>query len=67
MENNNNKKNALSKHNNNNINKLEKSNIKRCKENKQNEEPIIISNKKSYLDTASNEDVVCCTSGCKIF
>ena len=68
LENNNNfKKNTLAKYNNNNVNKIEKNNIKKCKENKQNEEPIIIPNKKSYLETASNEDVICCTSGCKIF
>jgi casein kinase 1 len=72
LENNNSKRNSIYKFH-NNINKNENS-VKKYKEKKQyqqneeNEEPIIISKKNGYLDTASKEDeVVCCTSGCNIF
>ena len=72
LENNNSKRNSIYKFH-NNINKNENS-VKKYKEKKQyqqneeNEEPIIISKKNGYLDTASKEDeIVCCTSGCNIF
>ena len=73
LENNNNSKNNLiSKINNSNIKNENRQNIikkyKRNKEPEDNEEPIIISKSKGHLDTLSNEDdVICCTSGCKIF
>jgi serine/threonine protein kinase len=75
----NSKKNLINKYNNNtNGNRENKENndniIKKCKKNKQpqpegSEEPIIISKKKGYLETLSNEedDVICCSSGCNVF
>jgi serine/threonine protein kinase len=72
LENNNSKKNYSIK----NIKMTEKSqntNLKNQSRNNKiddNEEAIIISKRKGYLDTISNEEdeeVVCCTSGCHIF
>jgi serine/threonine protein kinase len=72
LENNNSKKNYNLK----NIKMTEKSqnnNLKNQNRNNKiedNEEAIIISKRKGYLDTISNEEeeeVVCCTSGCQIF
>jgi serine/threonine protein kinase len=75
----NSKKNLINKYNNNtNGNRENKENndniIKKCKKNKQpqpegSEEPIIISKRKGYLETLSNEedDVICCSSGCNVF
>ena len=72
LENNNSKKNYSIK----NIKMTEKSqnnntkNQSRNNKIEDNEEAIIISKRKGYLDTISNEEdeeVVCCTSGCQIF
>jgi len=72
LENNNSKKNYSIK----NIKMAEKSqnnntkNQSRNNKIEDNEEAIIISKRKGYLDTISNEEdeeVVCCTSGCQIF
>ena len=81
LENNNSKNNLESKFNNNsNIYNLENNennkdmgikSYSKYKKIEEDEDAIIISKRKGYLDTISNEeeeeDVVCCSSGCKIF
>ena len=72
LDNNNSKKitdskiyNSIASISKNNQNKI-KSN-RQCDESAENEDPIIFSKKKGYLDTISNDDLVCCTSACQIF